>query len=176
MPESVVESFVNDQLIGSNQYLSPATTFPCSAAIYQTPLLNSFVQTVIDGISRPASFPNQSVGFPYRQLLSCVKTLTDNEPFFAFYGRDPDNALSMLSWVRTCTYEQAHNMLKSFELAPAEQGGGSWLGFTGNSTEWLILHELEPGESFNINAYGTKHFCKEITLLLGVDHVPPKNA
>ena len=170
MAESAIESFVNDRLIGSNQYLSPAAAFQCSAIIYKTPLLNSFVQTVIDGISRPASFPNQNIAFPYRQLISSVRTLTPDEPSFAFYGRDPDNALSMLSWVRPCTFEQVHDALASFELAPAEQGGDSWLGFTGKSTKWMILHELTPGESFNIVAYGTKHFCRELTLTLGIDH------
>ena len=171
-----IEAFVNDRLIDSDRFISPKAVYPCSAVVYHTRLVNSFVQTVIDGTSRAASFPAKTVGYPYQQLLTSIKALSGNELSFVFYGRDPDNALSVMSWVRPCTYEHACHSLDTFETAPAEEGGVSWLGFIGESTTWLLLHVLEPSESFNITAYGTAKFCRELTTSLGIDHVPAGDA
>ena len=164
-----IQSFVNDRLINSDRDLAPDDVFACAAIVYETPLINSFVQTVIDGCSRPASFANDA-NRPYGKLILSVKELAANEPSFAFYGRDPDNALSLLSWVRPCVYERVFQELASFELAPAEEGGTSWLGLIGKSKTWLLLHEFEPGESFKITAYGTRKFCGDLLSLLGIEH------
>ena len=109
-------------------------------------------------------------------MITTINALANNELAFAFYGRNPDNALSVLSWVRECTPEQACHTLVSFEIAPAEEGGVSWLGMTGKSMEWLLLHELDPGELFTITAYGAPQFCLELASSLGIEHLPADNA
>ncbi len=92
--------------------------------------------SVIDGSTRPAAFRVPS-GSGYCELIRVVRRVSADEPAYWFYGTDPDNALSVLSWLHRCHYDHAlDHRLESFETEPAREGGCSWLGLAGGSRQW----------------------------------------
>ena len=86
---------------------------------------------------------------------------------------DPDNALSVLSWVRACYYECASEYnLNSFETSPAPEGGVSWLGLLDADKKWMLLHTLNPCNEFRIDFHGTPSICDTLSEML---ELPPEN-
>ncbi len=93
--------------------------------------------------------------------------MTDDEQAYWFYVTDPDNALSLLSWVRICNYEYAVEYhLSSFETSPTPEGGVARLGLIGAGTQWMLLHEHNPCNDFKIEFHGSVAMCRAVTELL----------
>jgi len=160
---------VNGTLIGPDGYFSP-TGFASSLPLYHTPLHGSFVMSVIDGSARPASFRVPEGHSAYNELIRVVRRESADEPACWFYGTDPDNCLSVLAWVHQCHYNHAlDGCLESFETTPAVQGGVSWLGLSGVSRRWLLLHEYSPHDSFAITFHGPPEFCRTVAAGVGAD-------
>jgi hypothetical protein len=162
-----VTAWINGTLIGPDGYFSP-TGLEYSLSLYDTPLSGSFVQSMIDGSARPAPFRVLS-GSGYCELIRSVRRLSADEPACWFYGTNPDNALSVLSWVRPCHYDHALDYaLESFETEPAREGGCAWLGLASPSRRWLLLHEYSPCNSFGISVHGPAIFCREVAARVGI--------
>ena len=141
--------------------------------IYETPHELSFVLAVIDGTSQPLPFSAKPHGSRYDRLIDAVIASTHKSGAFWFYGYDPDNALSVLSWVRACYYECASEYnLNSFETSPAPEGGVSWLGLLDADKKWMLLHTLNPCNEFRIDFHGTPSICDTLSEML---ELPPEN-
>jgi hypothetical protein len=164
-----VRAWIDGTLIGSDGYFAP-TGFASSVPLYQTPLRGSFVLSVIDGSARLAPFRVPDGRSAYNELIRVVRRVSADEPAYWFYGTDPDNALSVLSWVHRCHYEHALDYrLGSFETEPAQEGGRSWLGLAGQSRRWLLLHEYNPCNSFAITVHGPSEFCRAVAAGVGAE-------
>ena len=173
---STITSFINERLIDSDRYLAPEKTLGTGVTLYETRLFNSFVQTVIEGSAIPAPFQTATGRSRYKNLLNAIADASGNEQACVFYGCDPDNAMSVLSWVRPCVYDTASHWLSTFETSPADEGGNSWLGIADATTTWTLLHELEPSECFKITLYGPQEFRTKVTNSLGISTGPDINA
>jgi len=162
-----VKAWINGTHIGPNRYFTP-TGFEYSLPLYNTPLCGSFVLSVIDGSARPAPFRVPS-GSGYCELIRSVRRVSVDEPACWFYGTDPDNAFSRLSWVRQCYYDHSLDYaLESFETEPTREGGCAWLGLAGVSRRWLLLHEYSAGNSFGITLHGPAEFCRAVGAGVGI--------
>jgi hypothetical protein len=143
------------------------TGFEHRLRIYETPHELSFVLAVIDGTTQPMPFSEKNHGSRYDRLIDAVMTATNQCDAFWFFGYDPDNVLSVLSWVRACNYELASEYnLNSFETSPAPEGGVSWLGLLDANKEWMLLHTLNPCNEFSIDFFGTTDLCDSIAASL----------
>ena len=164
-----VRAWIDGTLNGPDGYFAP-TGFASVLPLYHTALRGSFVLSMITGTARPAPFRVPDGRSAYHELIQAVRRASADEPAYWFYGTDPDNALSVLSWVRRCHYEHAlDHALQSFETEPADEGGCSWLGLVGESRRWMLLHEYDPGNSFAINVHGPPEFCRAVAAGLGAD-------
>jgi hypothetical protein len=162
-----MRAWIVNTLIGPNKYFAP-TGFESTTSLYHTALPGSFVLSVIDGVS-PAPFRVPGGRSAYNELVRVVQRVSDDEQAFWFYVTDPDNAFSMLEWVQPCNYDHAlDHRLESFERSPAIEGGRSLLGLAGASRRWLLLHEYEQSESFEISVYGPSEFCRAIAAGVGL--------
>ncbi len=122
---------------------------------------------LIDETARAASFSDGTGRSQYQQLISAIRSATHDQQAYWFYGYDPDNALSVLSWVRENNYEYASEWnLNSFETSPAPEGGISWLGLVASDKKWMLLMEHNPCNEFKITFHGTLKLCTTITQLL----------
>lgn len=167
-----VKAWINDKLIGPDGFFDPSG-FETSHTLYHTPLTWSFVLSLIDGITCPAPFRVAKGCSPYNELIRSVQRTSGNEPAYNFYVTDPDNALSILQWVHRCNYERhLGHLLESFERSPAEEGGCSWLGLTGVSRQWLLLHKYNQCNSFSISIHGSPKFCQAVAADVGVNVIP----
>jgi hypothetical protein len=122
---------------------------------------------LIDGSGKAASFSDGTGRSQYQQLISAVRSATNDQQAYWFYGYDPDNALSILSWVRENNYEYATEWnLNSFETSPAPEGGVSWLGLVASDKQWMLLLEHNPCNEFRITFHGAADLCAMVTQLL----------
>jgi hypothetical protein len=164
-------AWINGALMGPDGYFTP-TGFEYSLPLYNTPLSGSFVLSVIDGSAHPAPFRVPS-GSGYCELIRSVQRVSTDEPACWFYGTDPDNAVSVLSWVRQCNYDHAlDHALESFETEPAREGGCAWLGLAGESRRWLLLHEYSSCNSLGITIHGPAEFCRAVAAKVGIMDEP----
>jgi hypothetical protein len=124
---------------------------------------------MIDGTAKAASFADGTGRSQYQQLIFAVRSATNKQPAYWFYGFDPDNALSVLSWVRENNYDYAtERNLGSFETSPAPEGGVSWLGLVAIDKQWLLLLEHNPCNEFAIKFYGPSELCSKVMKILNV--------
>ena len=163
-----VAAWINRTLIGPDGYFAP-NGFEFTLPLYHSPLHGSFLLSVIDGSAQPATFSVPSGRSPYNEPIRTVRHVSEDDPAFWFYGTNPDNALSLLSWVHRCHYDHALDYrLESFETEPAAEGGCSWLGLASASRKWLLLHEYSPSNSFDISVHGTLGFCQAVAAGVGL--------
>ena len=161
-----IETWLRSTQFSDDRYFSPSG-FEDSVQLYHTPLDLSFVQTVIDGTSRHAPFSNKNDGSRYQALVDAIRTVTEDEPAYWFYVTDPDNAVSLLSWIRVCNYEYAVEYhLSCFETSPAPEGGLAQLGLVGEDTRWMLLHQHNPCNDFRIEFHGSTALCSAVAELL----------
>lgn len=161
-------AWIGTELIGPDRYFAP-TGFESSLVLYHTELPDSFVLAVIEGSTRPAPFRVPKGQSSYRELVRAVHRLSDEAPACWFYITDPDNCFSILEWVRPCGDGDSPGWwLECFERNPAAQGGISWLGLAGADRRWLLLHEYNQGNSFEISIYGPSDFCRAVAVHMGV--------
>ena len=174
-PRSVVSEIENWILM--TQYSAAGifepTGYDQSATLYQTPVESSFVLSMINGTSKAATFSDGSKESQFEQLISAVRSVTEDEESYWFYGVDPFDEVSVLEWVRENDYEQcSQSNLGSFETSPAQEGGKAWLGLVGASKKWMLLIGYDPGAGFQITVHGTLKFCTMMTQWLKVTPEP----
>lgn len=164
--ETEMQAWLRSTQFTKDCYFEP-TGFEREVILYETPLNWSFVLTIIEGTAKSASFSAEAGCSKYRKLINVIQSATGNQEAFWFYGTDPDNTLSILSWIRVCNYNNAPEYeLNNFERFPADQGGVSWLGLVGADRKWLLLHEHDPS-SFSIKFFGANDLCEKIATMLG---------
>jgi len=163
---SEIETWIQSTQFDADGCFRP-TGFDRTVTLYETPVEWSFVLALIDGSGKAASFSDGSGRSQYQQLISAVRSATNDQQAYWFYGYDPDNALSILSWVRENNYEYATEWnLNSFETSPAPEGGVSWLGLVASDKQWMLLLEHNPCNDFKITFHGTDDLCALVTQLL----------
>lgn len=163
-----MKAWISETQIGPDGYFA-VTGFESSMSLYHTALSGSFVLSVIDGRARPAPFRVPDGHSAYNELIRVVRRVSLDEQACWFYVTAPDNAFSTLEWVQKCNYNHALDYrLESFERSPAAEGGLSLLGLVGASRRWLLLHEYEQSESFDISVYGSTEFCHAIAAGVGL--------
>src|SRR6056297_376722 len=163
---SEIETWIQSTQFDADGYFVP-TGFGRTVTLYQTPVEWSFVLALIDGSGKAASFSDGTGRSQYQQLIAAVRSVTNDQQAYWFYGYDPDNALSVLSWVRENNYEYATEWnLNSFETSPAPEGGVSWLGLVASDKQWMLLLEHNPCNDFKITFHGTADLCALVTQLL----------
>lgn len=155
-------------LIGSDGYFVPQG-FESSLQLYLTPLSGSFLLSLLDGIATPLPFLVCEGRSRYAELIRAVQRGSDYETANWFYITNPDNALSILEWVRPLRREHPVDVwLDEFERSPAKEGGVAFLGLAPDSKRWLLLHEYEQSESFKITVHGAADFCARVAEAVGL--------
>ena len=169
-----VRAWITGRLIGPDGYFAPIG-FASSITLYHTSRSTARLCCPSSmAAARPAPFRVPDGRSAYHELVRVVRRVSADEPAYWFYGTDPDNALSVLSWVRRCHYDHAlDHPLESFETEPAQEGGCSWLGLMGESQWWLLLHEYSPCNSFGITVHGSPEFCQAVAAGVGAEAEPP---
>ncbi len=163
-----IETWILTKQFSADGYFTP-NGFERTVTLYETPIDLSFVLSMIDGTAKAASFDDGTGRSQYKQLISAVRSATNNQQAYWFYGTDPDNALSVLSWVRENNYEYATEWnLGNFETSPAPEGGVSWLGLVAIDKQWLLLLEHNPCNEFTIKLHGPSNLCSAVMQTLNV--------
>ncbi|WP_028487592.1 hypothetical protein [Thiothrix lacustris] len=165
---SKIKDWILTKQFSADGYFSPRG-FAREVTLYQTQLDHSFFLSMFNGIAKASSFADGTDRSQYRQLISAIQSVTNKQQAYWFYGIDPDNALSLLSWVRENNYDyNTEWLLNSFESSPAPQGGVSWLGLVATDKQWLLLFEHNPGNVFRITLHGSHDLCSAVMQILNI--------
>lgn len=163
-----IESWIRTKQFSVDGYFTP-TDFERTVTLYKTPIDLSFALSIINGTAKAASFADGTGRSQYQQLISAIRSATKKQQAYWFYGFDPDNALSVLSWVHENNYDYATEWnLGNFETSPAPEGGVSWLGLVAIDKQWLLLLEHNPCNEFTIKLHGPSELCSTVMQTLNV--------
>ncbi len=155
-------AWIQSSLLGRDAGLS-TSRFESRVILCQIRLRGSFLASLINRAEESASYSAPEGRFRYQELIRQVARVTGGEKAWWFYVTDPDNALSVLEWVRECHYDCALDAsLSHFETNPAAEGGVCRLGLLGSSGRWLLFHECEPDELFTLSFHGPGDLCADL--------------
>lgn len=92
---SEIETWIRSTQFDVDGYFRP-TGFDRTVTLYEAPFEWFFVLALIDGSGKTGSFSDGSGRSQNQQLISTVRSATNDQQAYRFYGYYPDNALSVL--------------------------------------------------------------------------------
>lgn len=120
------------------------------------------ITSLINGCHGKPTWDLQPSESPTNALFQSVRPLVKNRGASWFYITDPDNAFSILHWVKAIAPDEFNEYpLQEFELNPADQGGVSYLGLAFHDQQGILVFELNS-EFFSLSFYGSTDCWTEL--------------
>ena len=157
-----IKDWIFKEIVDENEFIK-TSFFDEKLNVYYTPLVESFLATIINGSGVPANFTVNSGEFQYNRLIRSIAAITEGAPAFWFYYTVTDNSFGCLNDIWECDYDFCLSFpLEKFEKVSAEQGGEAFLGLLDRDKSWLLLHVFRPFDSFEISFHGSSSYCAQL--------------